>query len=117
MTTMIRFKDYSGYCKYAKVPARKLKLALPKEILDNPLIKNEVNRLKLTTWQYSIDGSTCEGTFYWNDDEKAWKYYERTALLDILEENRFSKEAEILNYYILNMEDDDFPKFSEEEEE
>lgn len=117
MASIIHFRDYAGDCKYAETLATKLELALPKEILDNPFVKAEVKLLNLTTWQYSLDGETREGTFYWNDGEKAWKYYERTELLGILEENGCDEEAAILNDYIQNTEDDDFPKFSNEEED
>ena len=118
MANKIRFRDYGDYCVYAKTEACKLSLALPKEILDVQCVKDEIKRLKLTTWQYSLNGSTREGTCYRNDAEKAWKYYERTELLGVLDRAGESKAAEVLENYLDNPDnlDDELPKFTSGEE-
>lgn len=118
MASKIKFRDYGGYCEYAKTEARKLDLALPKEVIDNKIAQEEIKRLKLTTWQYSVNGSTREGTFYWNDAEKAWKYYEKGELLGVLIDGGEAKAAAVLESYLNDPAnwDDDFPHFTDEEE-
>ena len=114
MASKIQFRDYSsGDCKYTKVLARKLDLALPKEILDIPCVKEEIKRLKLTTWQYSVNGSTREGTFYWNGGENAWKYYEREEMIAVLDGDDETEAIQILKDYLDENEDDYFPEFTD----
>ena len=115
MEEKIRFKDYAGDGAYVETDARKLTLALPAEITTIPCVKNEIERLKLTTWQYNINGSAREGTFYWNDGEKAWKYYERGEIFNVLDGNGRNDAADILVRYLDENTDDDFPRFSDED--
>ena len=111
----VRFRDYGQYCDYVKVEAKKLDLALPAEILDIPCVKAEIERLKLTTWEYKNRNATCKGTFYWNDNEKAWKYYERSEMCDVLDGGDEAEGVKILEAYLGEPAnwDDDFPEFTE----
>ena len=112
------FRDYGTDFDYIRVFSKKIDLALPKRILKNPKVKAEIKRLKLTTFQYLNpflnENEIFTGTFYWNDAEKAWKYYERESLYDFLDDDR---DIISLEKYLVKNDDDYFPHFSDEDDE
>lgn len=112
------FRDYGTDFDYFRTFSKKIDLALPKKILKNPKVKAEIKRLKLTTFQYLNpflnDNEIFTGTFYWNDAEKAWKYYEREALYEFLDDDR---DVISLEKYLVKNDDDYFPHFSNEDDE
>jgi len=112
------FRDYGTDFDYFRTFSKKIDLALPKRILKNPKVKAEIKRLKLTTFQYLNpflnENEIFTGTFYWNDAEKAWKYYEREALYEFLDDDR---DIISLEKYLVKNEDDYFPHFSQEDDE
>lgn len=112
------FRDYGTDFDYIRVFSKKIDLALPKRILKNSKVKAEIKRLKLTTFQYLNpflnENEIFTGTFYWNDAEKAWKYYERESLYDFLDDDR---DIISLEKYLVKNDDDYFPHFSDEDDE
>lgn len=112
------FRDYGTDFDYFRTFSKKIDLALPKKILKNPKVKAEIERLKLTTFQYLNpflnENEIFTGTFYWNELENAWKYYEREALYDFLDDDR---DIISLEKYLVKNDDDYFPHFSQEDDE
>lgn len=112
------FRDYGTDFDYIRVFSKKIDLALPKRILKNSKVKAEIKRLKLTTFQYLNpflnENEIFTGTFYWNDAEKAWKYYERESLYEFLDDDR---DVISLEKYLVKNDDDYFPHFSDEDDE